>query len=282
MVLASRILGPEFAVEISGVDLSVDLPPETFAEIKQLWLENKVAVFRDQELSDDDLVCFTARFGPLFVHVRSQFNDTSHPEIMLISNIKEDGRNLGELGNGDLAWHSDQSYSARPVFSTLMYAIEIPQAGGGTWFCDTARAYERLPETLKERVASIRQDFSIEVTVATQHVSLTEEQRQAKPPVTHPLVRTHPVLGRKSLYLSPAHSTGLSGLPGDEGAALLAELLDWAERPEFTYCHQWRVGDVIMWDNTSTMHRRDAFSADERRMLKRTGFEFPEDQAIPF
>ena len=280
--METNVLGPEFAVEISGVDLSIDLTDTQFVEIKRLWLENKVAVFRDQNLEDDALVGFTKRFGPLFVHVRSQFNDAAHPEIMLISNIKEDGRNLGELGNGDLAWHSDQSYSARPVFSTLMYAIEIPEDGGGTWFCDTARAYERLPEGIKQRIAGLQQNFSIEVTVATQHVALSEEQRALKPPVTHPLVRTHPELGRKSLYLSPAHSTGIADLSEEEGASLLAELEDWAERPEFTYCHDWRVGDVVMWDNTSTMHRRDAFSPTARRMLKRTGFEFTEDRGVPF
>ena len=280
--METNILGPGFAVEISGADLSIDLTDTQFVEIKRLWLENKVAVFRDQNLEDDALVGFTKRFGPLFVHVRSQFNDAAHPEIMLISNIKEDGRNLGELGNGDLAWHSDQSYSARPVFSTLMYAIEIPEDGGGTWFCDTARAYERLPEGIKQRIAGLQQNFSIEVTVATQHVALSEEQRALKPPVTHPLVRTHPELGRKSLYLSPAHSTGIADLSEGEGASLLAELEDWAERPEFTYCHDWRVGDVVMWDNTSTMHRRDAFSPNARRMLKRTGFEFTEDRGVPF
>ena len=280
--METNILGPGFAVEISGVDLSIDLTDTQFVEIKRLWLENKVAVFRDQNLEDDALVGFTKRFGPLFVHVRSQFNDAAQPEIMLISNIKEDGRNLGELGNGDLAWHSDQSYSARPVFSTLMYAIEIPEDGGGTWFCDTARAYERLPEGIKQRIAGLQQNFSIEVTVATQHVALSEEQRALKPPVTHPLVRTHPELGRKSLYLSPAHSTGIADLSEGEGASLLAELEDWAERPEFTYCHDWRVGDVVMWDNTSTMHRRDAFSPTARRMLKRTGFEFTEDRGVPF
>ena len=105
--METNILGPKFAVEISEVDLSIDLTDTQFVEIKRLWLENKVAVFRDQNLEDDALVGFTKRFGPLFVHVRSQFNDAAHPEIMLISNIKEDGRNLGELGNGDLAWHSD-------------------------------------------------------------------------------------------------------------------------------------------------------------------------------
>ena len=280
--MESKQLGPGFAAEILGVDLSAAMSDGDFDAIKKVWLENKVTVFRDQELSDNELTRFTERFGALFVHVRSQFNDKTRPGIMLVSNIKENGRDLGELGNGDLAWHSDQSYSAEPVFATLMYAIEIPTKGGGTWFCDTARAYENLPEATKARIDGLKQNFSIEVTVETQHVALTEKQRQLKPPVTHPLVRTHPELGRKSLYLSPAHSKGLADLPADEGAALLAELEDWAGQPEFTYMHKWRVGDVVMWDNTSTMHRRDAFSADERRLLKRTGFELSPERAVPF
>jgi taurine dioxygenase len=158
-----------------------------------------------------------------------------------------------------------------------MYAIEIPADGGGTWFCDTASAYERLHKGIKQRKAGLRQNFSIEVTVATQHVSLSEEQRALKPPVTHPLVRMHPDLGRKSFYLSPAPSMGIADLPEEEGAALLAEFEDWTERPEFTYCHDGHVGDVVIWDNTSTMHRRDAFLPALRRMLKRAGFEFSDD-----
>ena len=118
--------GQSFAVEISGVDLSRDLSNAEFDEIKRIWLEHKIAVFRGQEIGDDALVAFTERFGPLFVHFRSQFNDQTRPEIMLISNIKEDGRNLGELGDGDLMWHSDQAYSELPVFSTLLYGIEVP------------------------------------------------------------------------------------------------------------------------------------------------------------
>ena len=279
--MKSRCLGPEFVVDIAGVNLAGDISKTDFAEIKLLWLQNKVAIFRDQALSDDALIRFTRRFGPLFVHVRSQFNDSVRPEIMLISNVQENGRNLGELGNGDLDWHSDQSYSAEPVFATLMYAIEIPEKGGETWFCDTARAYEKLPENMKKRLNGIKQNFSIEVTIKTQNVSLTDEQRHAKPPVTHPLVRTHPTLGRKSLYLSPAHSNGLVSFPDKEGINLLTTLQEWAERPEFTYCHEWRVGDVVMWDNTSTMHRRNSFLPNERRMLKRTGFEFPREQAVP-
>ena len=279
--LEHRVIGPAFAVEFPDIDLA-DLSDGDFAVLRDLWLEHKVAVFRDQDLSDDELVRFTERFGPLFVHVRAQFNDAARPEVMLISNIKEDGRNLGELGDGELNWHSDQSYSATPVFATLLYAIETPSAGGATWFCDTAGAYDALPEATKSRIAGLRQLLSIEVTVETQDISLPENQRQAMPPVNHPLVRTHPLLGRKSLYLSPSHMLRLDGLPAADGEALLGELLRWATGPDFVYRHDWRVGDLVLFDNCSTMHRRDAFDPAERRLLKRTGFEFPPDQAVPF
>ena len=151
--------GQSFAVEISGVDLSRDLSNAEFDEIKRIWLEHKIAVFRGQEIGDDALVAFTERFGPLFVHFRSQFNDQTRPEIMLISNIKEDGRNLGELGDGDLMWHSDQAYSELPVFSTLLYGIEVPNEGGGTWFCDTAGAYAALPECNETTDCGIAAEF---------------------------------------------------------------------------------------------------------------------------
>ena len=267
----TKILGPGFVVEFSGVNLADPLLQAEFNTIRQSWLDNKVAVFRNQNLTDEELLRFTGLFGPLFVHVRSQFNDKSQPGIMLISNIKENGRDLGELGNGDLAWHSDQSYSAEPVFATLMYAIEIPEEGGSTQFCDTARAYDCLPEATKNRIDGLKQNFSIEVTVKTQHVSLTEEQRQLKPPVTHPLVRTHPELGRKSLYLSPAHSTGLANQPANGSKSLLTELEDWAAQPNFTYSHKWCVGDIVMWDNRQTMHRVRHFDDTiEYRDMRRT------------
>lgn len=282
MTIESTVLGPGFAAEIVGVDLRDELSDAAVAEIKHIWLENKLAVFRDQQLNDDELVRFTERFGPLFVHFRSQFNDASRPEIMLVSNLKENGRNLGELGDGDLAWHSDQSYSAAPVFATMLYAIEVPAEEGATWFCDTAGAYAALPTEMKERIDPLRQIFSVERTIETQNIALTEEQRMAKPPVVHPLVRTHPLLGRKSIYLSPAHSAGIMDVSDEESDALLDELTEWATRENHVYQHNWRTGDLVMWDNTSTMHRRDAFSSDARRMLKRTGFEFFAENAIPF
>ena len=132
---------------------------------------------------------------------------------------------------------------------------------------------------MKQRIAGLRQNFSVEKTVTTQNITLSE-QRQMKPPVQHPLVRTIRC-SAASRYLSPAHTAGINGMDAAEGDALLGELLEWATQPEFLYHHDWRVGDLVMWDNTSTMHSRDAFSPTERRMLTRTGFEFTPDQAVP-
>lgn len=280
MPLDHRLIGPDFVAEFPDIDLAA-LSDAEIGALRDIWLAHKIAVFRDQSLSDDALVRFTRRFGPLFVHVRAQFNDAARPEIMRISNIEEDGKVLGELGDGELAWHTDQAYSATPVFATLLYGIEVPADGGATWFCDTARAFDALPADLKARAGGLRQTFSIERTVETQNIALPDDQRRAKPPVTHPLVRTHPLLGRKSLYLSPSHTVRFEGMGGEESRALHDALLDHATGPDFVYRHAWRAGDLVMYDNTSTMHRREAFDPAARRMLKRTGFEFPAEQAVP-
>ena len=275
-------LGPSFAVEIVGCDLSSGLSEAKLGEIRDLWLEHKVVAFRDQDLGDDDLIGFAKRFGPPHVHVRAQFRDLDRPEIMLVSNIKEDGRDLGALGDGEIVWHTDQAYSREPALGTMLYAVEIPADGGNTWFCDMAMAYERMPADLRRRIEGLRVEFDMGATKRTQRLGLPAEQRAQMPPVAHPVVRTHPLIGRKALYLSPNHSTGIEGMAADEGLALIEELTEWATRPEFTYEHMWRVGDVVMWDNTSTMHRREAFPATQSRLLKRTGFLLPPELAVPF
>lgn len=275
-----RLLADGFAAEIEGVDLSRPLSDAQFDSIRAIWMDNKVAVIRDQSLTDADLLRFSQRFGTLFVHVRSQFHSRAHPEVMLISNAREDGRNLGALGDGELAWHSDQAYTERPVFGTLLYGIAIPSHGGATQFCDLARAYADMPEPLRRRIHGLRVNYAIEVTVG--NLELPEAQRRAMPArVSHPLVRTHPHLGRRSLYLSPDHVERIAGLPTAESDALLRDLVDWATRPPRIYAHVWRPGDVVLWDNIQVMHRRTDFPRDEVRTLKRTGFHLPEAIAVP-
>jgi taurine dioxygenase len=225
---------------------------------------------------------FTRRFGPLFVHVRSQFHSKEHPEVMLVSNAKEDGRNLGALGDGELGWHTDQAYTPEPAFATLLYGVEIPSQGGNTVFCDLSRAWQDLPEALRRRVAGRRIQYSIDTPGETQGIAATDAQRAQLPnTVAHPVARRHPYLDRVSLYISPDHMVAFEGLPPDDSKALMRELIDFAAQPARVYAHQWRIGDVVMWDNSQVMHRRGSFPPNEIRSLKRTGFYLPKDRAVP-
>jgi len=282
MPLETRLLANGFAVEILGVDLGARIDAATLDGIRDLWMRNKVAVFRGQTVDDDALVDFTQRLGGVFVHVRDQFHAPDRPEIMYISNLKQEGRNLGALGNGDLRWHSDQTYTARPVWGTVLYAVEVPEDGGNTYFSDLAAAYAAMPTELRAEVDGRTAVYSIHEAVTTKRMPLRPDQIERSPDQRHPLVRIHPYLKRKALYLSPNHMTRIGDLSDADSRALVARLTEWAERPEFVYRHDWRVGDVVMWDNASVMHRRDAFPDTQRRFLKRTGFHLPEDLGIPF
>ena len=280
-MLETKLLGNGFAAEINGVDLG-DLDDATFEAVRQCWLDHKVAVFRDQDLSDEALVGLTERLGGLFVHVRDTFHAPDRPEIMYVSNLKEEGRPLGALGDGDLEWHSDQTYTRRPVFGTMMYAIEVPADGGETCFSDLSAVYENLPADLKAEVDGKTGLYTATRNRTSQLQPLRPDQLDRVPDQRHPLVRKHPYRERKALYLSPSHLIGVGDLPEEESLALVARLTEWAGRPEFVYCHKWRPRDVVIWDNASVMHRRNAFSPEERRFIKRTGFHLPEELGVPF
>lgn len=277
-----QILGPGFAVEISGVDLSQEQSDGAVEEMRNLWLKHKVAVFRDQNLDDEDLIRFAEYFGPTYVYVRAQFNDRKRPVVTIISNIQEDGRKLGDLGDGEVHWHTDQAYSKEGSFGTILYGVEIPEDGGATCYGDLAQAYEALPDALKAKISDRTVTYSIARAAETQKLGLPDEQRKAKPPLSHPLVRTHPYLDRKALYISPNHALHVDGMEAEESAALLAEVHQYATRPEAVYCHQWRKGDLVIHDNTSTIHRRDPFPGSQRRLLRRTGFLLPEEVRARF
>lgn len=282
MKIQSRLLGNGFAAEIEGIDLAA-IDEATLTALRDSWLQHKVVVLREQTLDDDALVNFTKRMGPLFVHVRDQFHAPNRPEIMYISNLREDGEALGALGNGELHWHSDQTYSPRPVFGTLLYAIEVPVDGCDTWFGDLAAAYAAMPSDLREEVEGQTATYSINKQQSSAgRLPLRPDQIDSMPDRRHPLVRTHPYLERKALYLSPDHMTRIGDLDHEASMAMLERLVAWATRPEFVYRHQWCVGDVVFWDNTSVMHRRDGFPSQQRRFLKRTGFHLPESLGIPF
>ena len=281
-MMEHTILGPGFAVEIKNVDLSQEQTSAAIREMRDLWLEHKVAVFRGQDLTDEDLIRFAEYFGPTYVYVRDQFNDRQRPAITIISNIEESGRKMGDLGDGEVHWHTDQAYSKEGSFGTILYGVEIPEDGGATCYGDLAQAYQALPAALKERIADKSVTYSIARAAETQKLGLPDAQRRAKPPLSHPLVRTHPYLGRKALYISPNHALHVDGMDAEESAALLEEVHSYATRPEAVYCHQWQPGDLVIHDNTSTIHRRDPFPGNQRRLLRRTGFLLPEDARLRF
>ena len=281
-MMEHTILGPGFAVEIKSVDLSEEQTPEAVNAMRDLWLQHKVAVFREQNLEDEDLIRFAEYFGPTYVYVRDQFNDRQRPAITIISNIEEAGRKMGDLGDGEVHWHTDQAYSREGSFGTILYGVEIPEDGGATCYGDLAQAYEAMPAPLKTEIADKLVTYSIARAAETQKLGLPEAQRRAKPPLSHPLVRTHPYLDRKALYISPNHALHVDGMDAEESAALLKEVHSYATRPESVYCHQWRPGDLVIHDNTSTIHRRDPFPAEQRRLLRRTGFLLPEAERARF
>jgi alpha-ketoglutarate-dependent taurine dioxygenase len=274
--MQKTVLRSDFAVRIDGVDLADPLSDDDFSALRGLWMQYKVAVFPGQDLDDDALLAFTRRFGPLFVHVQSQLVSPDHPEVMYAMN-----RGTEAPVKGVLEWHTDQSYTPKPVFGTILYGITIPKEGGETCFADLVAAHDTLPDDLRARV---ERQTAVYSPIKKGHIrrhSLSANQLDEIPDVTHPMVRTHPYLDRKALYLSPNHMVAIGDLPDAEADALLAELTAHATQPEHVYCHSWSPGDILMWDNTSVMHRRNHFPHAEPRFHKRTGFYLPDELAVP-
>jgi taurine dioxygenase len=261
-----RPLSPAIGAEIIGVDLSRPLEDATFARILDAWHQHLVILFRDQQLSEDDQVRFAERFGPpARIHTK-QFV-TGHPAVMLISNIRKDGKVIGALPDGEMQFHSDQCHQEKPAMASLLYAIEIPKQGGDTLFANGYLAYETLPESVKRRIEGRKAvnayDYDSAATKRGGDVG-----REA-PSYAHPVVRTHPATGRKALYVNRLMTRRIEGLPAEESDELLTILFDHQEKPEFIYGHVWRPGDLLMWDNRCALHARTDFSAAERRLLRR-------------
>jgi taurine dioxygenase len=260
--------------EIRGVDLS-RLDDVTFAGIKQAWLAHKVLRIRNQRIDDDALAEFSHRFGPLDKAPIKAVGVTyrpSRPEVTVISNIVVDGQAIGGLGSGESIWHTDMSYNDVPPDASVLYGIEVPEGHGDTWFCDMEQTLAALPAALRERIAGLRckhdstRNSAGELRAGFRESYAPEEQ----PGAVHPLVRTHPETGRKSLFLGRRRNAHILGLPFAESQALLDELWAAVGRPEFNWVQQWKQGDVVIWDNRCVMHRRDEFDPALRRLMHRT------------
>jgi len=274
MELESRPLGGSFACEVVGLRLWEPPDSQTTEQLRDLWARHPVLLFRRQALSEYELAGFSALFGPLERVVRTEWASPVVPEVGLISNLKDgQARPIGGLGDGELQWHSDQSYMMNPATGAMLYAVELPPDGGTTSWVDLSAAYAGLPDRLRRSVESSRAVFSyVKRLAGYQRVDqvISEDAKRKTPPVTHPLVHTHPVTGRKALYLDSTTTIAIDGFDDAAGSALLDEIYAFATQPQFVYRHDWQVGDVVMWDNGMTMHRREPFDPAARRLMKRT------------
>jgi taurine dioxygenase len=261
-----RPLSAAIGAEILGADLREPLDDATFAQILSAWHKHLVILLRHQKLTEEDQVRFAERFGPpARIHTK-QFMQ-KHPAVMLISNIREDGKPIGALPDGEMHFHTDQCHQERPAMASMLYAIEIPSQGGNTLFANAYTAYETLPAELKRRIEGRKAvnayDYDTGATIRGGDVPADA------PSYAHPVVRTHPATGRKALYVNRLMTRRIEGLPPQESEELLNRLFDHQEQPQFIYEHVWRPGDILMWDNRCTLHARTDFSADERRLLRR-------------
>ena len=284
MPLETRPMGQSFAREIIGLRLWEPQDDPTIDELRALWADHPVLVFRRQALSEDELADFSACFGPLERTVRTDWASPVRPEVSLISNLKDaQARPIGGLGDGEIQWHSDQSYMKEAATGAMLYALELPPEGGTTSWVDLCAAYAGLPAGLKRAIEGKRAVFSYAKRLAGyQGVDqvISEEAKRKTPPVLHPLVHTHPVTGKPALYLDSTTTIGIEGLDDASGDALLDEIYESATRPEFVYRHHWQVGDALLWDNGFTMHRREPFDPSARRLMKRTTMFLPRGRHI--
>ncbi len=290
MITVNRI-GKHLGAEISGIDLSKPITDDTFAQVARAFYDNQVVVFRKQQLTPEQQIAFTRRFGTLEQHVRKEHRLEGYPEILIVSNVLNgEGKAIGVEDAGRF-WHSDLSYKQVPSLLSALYAIEVPiQNGvvlGNTNFASTTAAYDALPEPMKERLQGLKnvhsyvyyrgkniqaqkQEQARGDRVVQEHV-LTQEHLQQVPDAEAPIVRTHPVTGRKGLFINEAHTSHIVGLPKAESDALLKEICQHIIKPEFQYEHRWQAGDLLMWDNIAAQHKANFnYRLPLRRLMYRT------------
>ncbi|HUF82207.1 MAG TPA: TauD/TfdA family dioxygenase [Burkholderiales bacterium] len=268
--------------EILGVDLARPLADDAFRALEDAWNRHSVLVFRDQRISEEQHIAFSRRFGELAQHVLYQYLHPKHPEIFVVSNIRdESGRPVGAYDAGRY-WHTDLSYMAVPSRGSILYAMEIPHADDGTALGDTlwastAAAYEGLSAEMKQRIEGLEAEFSLEnrhrklVADGDAAAALDSKHKEAAPPVVHKVVCTHPITGRRCIYVNEGQTGRILGVPEEESRALLKTLWAQCTRPEYIYRHHWRVGDVVMWDNIPTQHLAICdYALPQRRYLQRT------------
>jgi taurine dioxygenase len=261
--------------EIGGVDLSKPVAPGVFAEIRRAWLDHLVLRFRGQQLADPELIAFTRLFGELDPPGPNPYGKSflpEHPEINVISNIVVGGAPIGGLGDGEAIWHADMTYVERPPMGAILHALEVPPSGGDTYWANMYLACDTLSAELKKKIEGREAIHDATYNSAGQMrkgYGPVTDARQA-PGAHHPLVATHPETGRQCLFLGRRRNSYVVGMDLEESEDLLDALWAHASKPEFVFRQEWRAGDVIIWDNRCTLHRRDAFDPNARRLMHRT------------
>lgn len=267
--------GGPLAADVSGIDLTGDLDEATFREIYAAWNEHLVLRFRGHRLDDDQLAAFSRRFGDLDMAPIRAGKDAYHPsrpEIAVISNIVTDGKPVGGLGNSELVWHQDMSYNELPPKASLLYGIETPPVGGETFFYNLYTAYETLPEKLKTRIngLSCKHDATRNSSGELRNGFKAAYANAERPGAIHPLVVRHPETGRLSLYLGRRPNAWVVGYTDAESDALLDELWAHIHGGHDYWAQTWRQGDLVIWDNRCTLHRRNQLDPALRRLMHRT------------
>jgi len=275
-----RPSGKGLGATIEEVDLPQPLSDGEFKQVLRALGEHGVLCFPKQRLATEEFVRFGCMFGELEINVANQFHEPGFPEVMVLSNMTTDGKPIG-LGDAGQGWHTDMSYSKDVALANVLYAIKVPARGGrplgDTQFRNMHAAYDDLPADIKARLKgrTATHDFAkfwdmMRARPGSQRAPLTPEQRAKKPPVSQPIFRTHPITGRTVLYCNPGYATHIDGMPEPESAELLRFLFQHQEQEKYFYAHQWSEGDVLMWDNTGTVHNAAAdYRADEPRYMRR-------------
>lgn len=268
---------------VSEIDLAEPMADREFGILLRALADHGVVCCTGQTLTPAQQVAFSRRFGELEVHVSGAFQDKEHPEVMILSNMTENGRPLG-LADAGQDWHTDMSFSRMIAFVNILHAKRVPRrdgkALGGTMFASMTAAYDILPAEVKARIANLTATHDFEKFwemmrsrkgEATSRPPLTDEQRRKKPPVSHPMVLEHPISARKILYANPGYTIRVDGIPQSESDALLEFLFTHQLKPEFQYTHHWNEGDVLLWDNLQTLHNAvPDYGPDEHRWINRS------------